>query len=277
MLGDRRAAAGAAGRARAASSGVVRDPGARRGTRRGDRRAPWLSARGRQRGRCGARRRDSASAVSADIPSRRAVCPRPRCCGADLKAYVLVGAIESEDFAMPGRAKLALGAADCVIALTPYAGAEQLADSSVHPADRRVCRDLGHLGQRRGTLAERCGRGASAGRSAARLEDPARARQPARRDGIRLPELRGRSRRAAAASWTGCTPAPPAAGAFVAGHLNGVDKVRATSHLPGRRRRAPFARRCRTTTGGSCRERHRMIDAFVTTVAGAARVAAHDR
>ena len=97
-----------------------------------------------------------------------------------------------------------------------------------HPADRRLCGDLGHLGQRRGTLAECCGRGASPGRSAARLEGAARTREPARRDGIRLPELRGRSQRAARARWTGCTPHRRPRARLSPAICNGVDKVRGT-------------------------------------------------
>jgi NADH-quinone oxidoreductase subunit G len=50
---------------------------------------------------------------------------------ANLKAWVLVGGIEAEDFAVPSRAASAFGSAPCVIALSPYAGAEQLATSTV--------------------------------------------------------------------------------------------------------------------------------------------------
>jgi NADH-quinone oxidoreductase subunit G len=40
---------------------------------------------------------------------------------AKLRAYVLVGGVEPEDLAVPGRAETALAGADCVVALSPYA------------------------------------------------------------------------------------------------------------------------------------------------------------
>ena len=50
---------------------------------------------------------------------------------ARLRAYVLVGGIEAADLAVPARAATALQAAECVVALTPYAGVEQRANASV--------------------------------------------------------------------------------------------------------------------------------------------------
>jgi NADH-quinone oxidoreductase subunit G len=50
--------------------------------------------------------------------------------GARLGAYVLVGGIEAADLAAP-MAESALQAAECVVSLTPYAGPEQFACSSV--------------------------------------------------------------------------------------------------------------------------------------------------
>jgi NADH-quinone oxidoreductase subunit G len=50
---------------------------------------------------------------------------------ARLRGYVLVGAIESADLAPSRSSEAALEAADCVVALTPYAGAEQLARATV--------------------------------------------------------------------------------------------------------------------------------------------------
>jgi len=50
---------------------------------------------------------------------------------ARLRGYVLVGAIESADLAPSRSSEAALEAADCVVALTPYAGPEQLALATV--------------------------------------------------------------------------------------------------------------------------------------------------
>src|SRR4029453_4879698 len=106
------------------------------GARRGDGRPPGLSARGRKRGRrcaggddsaprCRRTQRRTARSVRGRGGGGRSVAPRGLCAaemvGADLKAYVLVGAIEAEDFALSSRADAALAAADCVISLTPYA------------------------------------------------------------------------------------------------------------------------------------------------------------
>jgi NADH-quinone oxidoreductase subunit G len=49
---------------------------------------------------------------------------------ARLKAYVLVGGVERADLG-PGNVDAALQGAQCVVALTPYAGDEQRANSSV--------------------------------------------------------------------------------------------------------------------------------------------------
>ena len=58
------------------------------------------------------------------------------------------------------------------------------------PAECRVRRNLGHLGQRRRALAERRGRVETRGRGPSGVEDPARARQPARPRRVRLRQLR---------------------------------------------------------------------------------------
>jgi NADH-quinone oxidoreductase subunit G len=50
---------------------------------------------------------------------------------ARLRGYVMVGGLESEDLAPAPGAESALQSAECVIALTPYAGEEQLASASV--------------------------------------------------------------------------------------------------------------------------------------------------
>ena len=97
--------------------------------------------------------------------------------------------------------------------------------------------------------------------------------QPARRDGIRLPELRGRSRRAASGELDGMYAAPPAAGRVCRRPSQRRRQGARDADLPGRRRRAPLAPAA-GDTGGSRRERHRMIDAFVTHLAGLARMAA---
>jgi NADH-quinone oxidoreductase subunit G len=51
--------------------------------------------------------------------------------GARLKAYVLVGGVEGEDLATASAAQSALQSADLVVAITPYASAETLANASV--------------------------------------------------------------------------------------------------------------------------------------------------
>ena len=154
----------ASGRARAASSGVVRDPGTRRGARR-RRPAPRLGylPEGGNARRCGARGRRLRIAVSADAASRRAVCPRPRCSAQISRRTCWWARSRVEDFAMPGRGRSgARGPRTASLRSRPTRARSNWRTASVHPADRRLCRDLGHLGQRRGTLAERCGRGASA-------------------------------------------------------------------------------------------------------------------
>jgi len=50
---------------------------------------------------------------------------------AGLRGYLLVGGIELDDLAPNPSAEASLRGADCVVALTPYAGAEQLALASV--------------------------------------------------------------------------------------------------------------------------------------------------
>ncbi len=193
--GHRRAAPRAPGRARAASSRVVRDPRTGRGARRGDRRPPWLSARGRKRGRRCAGGDDSAPRCRR-TQRRTARSVRDRDAGRKSQGVRTGGRDRSGRLrrAQPRRGS-ARGRG-----LRHFADAVRGCGAArafhAHPSDRRLRRDLGHLDQRRGTLAERCGRGASAGRSAARLEGAARARQPAWRGWVRLSELRGRSQRA---------------------------------------------------------------------------------
>ena len=163
-------------------------------------------AGGRQCGRCGARRCDSAPRYRRTY-RRAARSIRGRDAAAQISGRTCWWArSRAEDFAVPGRAESALAGGGLRHRAHAVCGCGATGETRGHPADRRLCGDLGHLGQRRGTLAECCGRGASPGRSAARLEGAARTREPARRDGIRLPELRGRSQRAARARWTGCTP-----------------------------------------------------------------------
>jgi NADH-quinone oxidoreductase subunit G len=147
--------------------------------------------------------------------------------GANLKAYVLVGAIEAEDFAVPSRAEAALAAADCVISLTPYAGAEQRGHSThILP--------IAAFAETSGTWINVEERWQSVA-GAARPPGEARPGWKVLRvlanllgvDGFGYlssedvrNELRGELDRTRAT--------PVAAGAFVAGHLNGVDKVRET-------------------------------------------------
>jgi NADH-quinone oxidoreductase subunit G len=50
---------------------------------------------------------------------------------ARLRGYVLVGGVESTDVAQPSAADAALQGAECVVALTPYAGEEQKAHATV--------------------------------------------------------------------------------------------------------------------------------------------------
>ena len=93
---------------------------------------------------------------------RRAVVPSPRpgstpsrCSRRGCKAYVLVGGIESADLVPSSAIEAALRGAECVVAITPYASEEILANASVILPSRGVRRNLGHLGQRRRALAER--------------------------------------------------------------------------------------------------------------------------
>ena len=108
----------------------------------------------------------------------------------------------------------------------PYASDELLANRHRHPADRRLCGNLGHVGQRRRPLAERCrarqarrAKRVPAGRSCACSATCWACRAS-------TTELGGRSRRAAARARTGCQAATPAAGAFAPGTRNGVDVTR---------------------------------------------------
>jgi NADH-quinone oxidoreductase subunit G len=57
--------------------------------------------------------------------------PAAEMLNARLRAYLLVGGIEAADFAPSRNYEAALQAAECVVALTPYAGVQQLATSSV--------------------------------------------------------------------------------------------------------------------------------------------------
>jgi NADH-quinone oxidoreductase subunit G len=50
---------------------------------------------------------------------------------AGLRGYVLIGGLESADIAPSPSAGSALASAECVVALTPYAGPEQLANSTI--------------------------------------------------------------------------------------------------------------------------------------------------
>jgi NADH-quinone oxidoreductase subunit G len=147
--------------------------------------------------------------------------------GANLKGYVLVGAIESEDFAMPGSAASALGGAECVIALTPYAGAEQLGRSS-------FILPVAAFAETSGTWINVEGRWQSVA-GAARPPGEARPGWKVLRvlaNLLGIPgfdylssedvreELRGALHRSSGAA--------AVQSAFSAGHLNGVDKVRET-------------------------------------------------
>jgi len=90
-------------------------------------------------------------------------------------------------------------AADCVVALTPYASRASGAPHRGDPAGGGLRGDLRDLGERRRPLAERPGCGTAARRSASRLEG-AGVLGNLRAPRIRVPELRGRARRAAAAN-----------------------------------------------------------------------------
>ena len=147
--------------------------------------------------------------------------------GANLRAYVLVGAIEAEDFAVPSRAEAAFRAADCVLALTPYAGAEQRGHST-HMLP------IAAFAETSGTWVNVEGRWQSVA-GAARPPGEARPGWKVLRVLANLLGVTGFDylssedvRNELKGALDGMYAAPPAAGAFVAGHLNGVDKVRGT-------------------------------------------------
>jgi NADH-quinone oxidoreductase subunit G len=153
--------------------------------------------------------------------------PAAEMLGANLKAYVLVGGLESEDFAMPARAAAALAGAECVVALTPYAGADQLANST-------ILLPIAAFAETSGTWVNVEGRWQSAA-GAARPPGEARPGWKVLRVLGNLLELSGfeylssedvrdELRRDVEAYEPGARPAS----AFAAGHLNGVDKVRGT-------------------------------------------------
>ena len=154
--------------------------------------------------------------------------PAAEMLGADLKAYVLVGAIESGGLRNAGSGRSwRLGAADCVIALTPYAGAEQLADS-------RFILPIAAFAETSGTWVNVEGRWQSVA-GAARPPGEARPGWKVLRVLANLLGVTGFDylssedvRNELKGALDGMYAAPPAAGAFVAGHLNGVDKVRGT-------------------------------------------------
>ena len=68
---------------------------------------------------------------AAGRPAVEAGLPALEMLNARLRGYVLVGGIESADLAPSPSAESALQSAECVVALTPYAGPEQLANSTV--------------------------------------------------------------------------------------------------------------------------------------------------
>ena len=147
--------------------------------------------------------------------------------GANLKAYVLVGGIELEDFAVPTRAEAALAAAECVVALTPYAGAEQLASST-------ILLPIAAFAETSGTWVNVEGRWQSV---AGASRPPGEARP-----GWKVLRVLGNLLGLAGFEYQSSgeirdelkreietyRPEARSASAFAAGHLNGVDKVRAT-------------------------------------------------
>jgi NADH-quinone oxidoreductase subunit G len=147
--------------------------------------------------------------------------------GANLKAWVLVGGIEAEDFAVPSRAASAFSGAQCVIALSPYAGAEQLAAST-------ILLPVAAFPETSGTWVNVEGRWQSVP-GAARPPGEARPAWKVLRvlgnllglagfDYASSEDVREELRREIDAQ----RPAGRRRRAFKAGHLNGVDKVRAT-------------------------------------------------
>ena len=109
---------------------------------------------------------------------------------ARLKAYVLVGGIET-------RRPRAVVDHRCLVARRRVRRRHHAVRQRGNPrqrerdpAERGVRRDLRHLGQRRRALAERRGRGEAGRRGAPGLEDPARARQPARTRRVRVRQFR---------------------------------------------------------------------------------------
>jgi NADH-quinone oxidoreductase subunit G len=98
---------------------------------------------------------------------------------ARLRAYVLVGGIESEDLPPSFGVETALQGADCVVALTPFAGADQLAHATVILPVAAFAETSGTWVNVEGLWQSVPG-GAPGGRGETCLEGAARARQPAR-------------------------------------------------------------------------------------------------
>jgi NADH-quinone oxidoreductase subunit G len=146
---------------------------------------------------------------------------------ANLKAYVLIGGIESEDFAMPARAAAALKGAECVVALTPYAGAEQLSLST-------ILLPIAAFAETSGTWVNVEGRWQSAA-AAARPPGEARPGWKVLRvlgnllglrdfEYLSSEQVRDELRR----EIDGFRAPDRAATGFAAGHLNGVDRIAET-------------------------------------------------
>ena len=216
-------------------------------------------------------------------PRRRGAGPEraPTCWPRACKAYVLSAASSRPTWHGRRRCERALRGADCVVAITPYASDEQLAHR------RRACCPSAPFAETSGTYVNLEGRwqsvpgAANPSASRARLEDPARARQPARSAGLRVRQRRKRCATSCKREIGDAAPVAPAARVAVrrAGRLAALDATQRCRHLRVSMPSCVARRRCRQRSTARPRRRgaaprDRCPD---STLAGAGRLAAHDR
>ena len=104
---------------------------------------------------------------------------------------VLVGGIEAADLVPSSTIDASLRGADCVVAITPYASEEILANASVILPSAVFAETSGTWVNVEGRWQSVAGVAKPAGEARPGVEDPARARQPARVQRVRIRQLRG--------------------------------------------------------------------------------------
>ena len=205
---------------RRAPRDLARGARAARGSRYSELRAlarALAAATGAQLGRAGRRRqrRRRLSGRRAAAPRRRRAprappraATRGRCSSSRCRAICCSTPSPGPMRRCPVRSRR-WRSARCVVAVTPYASAEMKPRRARAAAGRHLCRDLGHLREPRGPLAElrRAPRDRS-GAVAPGVEDPARARQSARSAALRLPVLGSRCAMSSSARIAGARRQP---------------------------------------------------------------------